>query len=47
MISDAISYFQVYWYLMLFPAIILALTILSFNFVADGLRDAIDPYSDR
>ena len=27
------------------PAIFVILTILAFNFVGDGLRDAADPYS--
>jgi oligopeptide transport system permease protein len=26
-----------------FPAIALALTVLAFNFLGDGLRDALDP----
>ncbi|MGI9148849.1 MAG: peptide ABC transporter permease, partial [Chloroflexota bacterium] len=34
---------RVYWYLGLFPTLVLALTMLSFSFVGDGLRDALDP----
>ena len=30
-------------WLLLFPASLLALTLLSFNFLGDGLRDALDP----
>ena len=30
---------------LMFPIIPVALTVLSFNFVGDGLRDAIDPHS--
>jgi oligopeptide transport system permease protein len=26
-----------------FPAVFLALTLFCFNFVGDGLRDALDP----
>jgi oligopeptide transport system permease protein len=43
MIADSLSYVRVYWYLGLFPTMILALTMLSFSFVGDGLRDALDP----
>ncbi|MDX6598417.1 MAG: peptide/nickel transport system permease protein [Gaiellales bacterium] len=34
-------------WLMIFPGIFLILTTLSFNLLGDGLRDAIDPRSDR
>ncbi len=47
MIQEGAPYAQVHWYLGLFPTLILAFAIFSFSFVADGLRDAIDPYSDR
>lgn len=30
---------------LLFPAVAIAITVLSFNFFGDGLRDASDPYS--
>jgi peptide/nickel transport system permease protein len=30
---------------LLFPAAFIALTVLAFNFLGDGLRDASDPYS--
>jgi len=43
MISDGLYYIQFYWHLTLFPAIFLALTVLSLSFVGDGLRDAMDP----
>jgi oligopeptide transport system permease protein len=43
MIADSLAYVRVYWYLGLFPTIVLALTMLSFSFVGDGLRDALDP----
>ena len=43
MIADSLAYVRVYWYLGLFPTLALALTMLSFSFVGDGLRDALDP----
>jgi oligopeptide transport system permease protein len=33
--------------LVIFPAIAVALTMLSFTFVGDGLRDALDPRMKR
>lgn len=34
---------RVYWWLLVFPAGMLVTTLLALNFVADGLRDALDP----
>ena len=34
---------RVYWWLIVFPAGILVLTLLALNFVGDALRDAWDP----
>jgi oligopeptide transport system permease protein len=31
------------WWLLLFPALLMVITLLSFTFVANGLRDALDP----
>ena len=43
MSSDALSAFQYYPYQLFFPAFFICLTILAFNVVGDGLRDALDP----
>jgi ABC-type dipeptide/oligopeptide/nickel transport system permease subunit len=43
MVSDSLGYIRVYWYMGLFPTLAIALAMLSFNFVGDGLRDALDP----
>jgi ABC-type dipeptide/oligopeptide/nickel transport system permease subunit len=32
-----------YWWLLLWPSAFLGLTLLSLNFIGDGLRDALDP----
>ena len=32
-----------HWWVLLFPSLMLALTLLCLNFVGDGLRDALDP----
>jgi oligopeptide transport system permease protein len=29
--------------MLIFPAVSLALTLFCFNFIGDGLRDALDP----
>jgi oligopeptide transport system permease protein len=34
-------------WLLLFPSLFIAVTLLSLNFLGDGLRDAIDPKSNR
>jgi ABC-type dipeptide/oligopeptide/nickel transport system permease subunit len=35
------------WWLLVFPCTLLAVTLLSLNFLGDGLRDLFDPKSDR
>jgi oligopeptide transport system permease protein len=43
MVSDGAPYMQVYWYLGFFPTVVIALLMLGFTFLGDGLRDALDP----
>lgn len=43
MVADSSSYIRVYWHLGFFPTIMIAVTMLTFSFVGDGLRDALDP----
>ena len=43
MVSDSFNYIRVYWHLGLFPTLAIALIMLGFSFVGDGLRDALDP----
>ncbi len=47
MVADANSYIRVYWHLGLFPTLMIAITMLSFSFVGDGLRDALDPHLNK
>jgi oligopeptide transport system permease protein len=35
------------WWLLTFPSVFLGLTLLSLNFLGDGLRDALDPKTRR
>jgi len=34
---------DIYWWVILFPGLALALTLFALNFLGDGLRDALDP----
>jgi oligopeptide transport system permease protein len=43
LISEAFKSFTTHPYMIVFPVIVLALIMLSFNLLADGLRDAFDP----
>jgi oligopeptide transport system permease protein len=45
MVADGANYIRVYWYLGLFPTLGIALSMLGFTFVGDGLRDALDSRS--
>ena len=43
MANEAIQQLEAYPYQMLLPAIAIGITVLSFNFLGDGLRSALDP----
>jgi oligopeptide transport system permease protein len=43
MIADGSRAIRSYPHMVLFPALFLALTMFAFNFLGDGLRDALDP----
>jgi oligopeptide transport system permease protein len=47
MVAESQVYFQVYWHLAVVPTVLIALSMLAFTFVGDGLRDALDPYMER
>lgn len=47
MISEAIPNMRSHPYMLVFPALMLSLTVLAFNFLGDGLRDAFDPWMKR
>ena len=46
-LNDASGYYDVAWWLMVFPGGFLILTTLAFNLLGDGLRDAFDVSSER
>ena len=47
MVSDSLENFDTVWWLWLFPGLFLLFTVLAFNLLGDGLRDALDPRSNR
>jgi peptide/nickel transport system permease protein len=47
MLSDSLQYYQVAWWFVLFPGLALLVTTLAFNLLGDGVRDALDPSTER
>ena len=47
MLDDASTIFEEAWWFMFFPGLFLIMITLAFNLLGDGLRDALDPRSDR
>ena len=43
MIDTGRNYFTNAWWYAIFPGVTIMITVLGFNFVGDGLRDALDP----
>ncbi len=43
LVNDSISSLSLFPYQLFFPAAAICITILGFNFLGDGLRDALDP----
>jgi len=43
MIEEARNYFSTYPHTLFFPGAAIALTVLAFNFIGDGLREYLDP----
>ena len=47
MLAESIDYYQVAWWYVIFPAAALLVTTLAFNLLGDGIRDAMDPRTER
>lgn len=47
MLEGAYQYLEAAPWLWFFPGTLILLTVLAINFVGDGLRDALDPYSTK
>jgi oligopeptide transport system permease protein len=43
LINDGVNQIRIYPWLVLFPGTLIALSLMSFTFLGDGLRDALDP----
>ncbi|MGH2361490.1 MAG: ABC transporter permease subunit, partial [bacterium] len=43
MIADGRNYITQQWWVSTFPGIAIALVVLGFNLLGDGIRDALDP----
>jgi peptide/nickel transport system permease protein len=46
-LSDAQNFYQTSWWYVVFPAAALLITTLAFNLLGDGIRDAMDPRTER
>jgi oligopeptide transport system permease protein len=47
LIKDGADRTTVAWWMLVFPGLFFALTLFCFNFLGDGLRDALDPKTTR
>jgi peptide/nickel transport system permease protein len=47
LLSGAQNYYSVAWWYLVFPALALLITTLAFNLLGDGIRDAMDPRTER
>jgi peptide/nickel transport system permease protein len=45
--AEGRTWFQIAYYIVLFPGIMLSITVLAVNLLGDGLRDALDPRLSR
>ncbi len=46
-LAGAQNYYSVAWWYLVFPAVALLITTLAFNLLGDGIRDAMDPRTER
>jgi peptide/nickel transport system permease protein len=47
LLSQAQGFYQTSWWYLIFPVVFLLLTTLAFNLLGDGVRDALDPRTER
>lgn len=47
MVGNSLPYMRVYWHMGVFPTLAIALAMLGFTFLGDGLRDAFDTTMSR
>jgi peptide/nickel transport system permease protein len=46
-LAEAANFYQQAWWYVVFPAAALLITTLAFNLLGDGIRDAMDPRTER
>jgi peptide/nickel transport system permease protein len=46
-LAEAQNFYNTSWWYVVFPALALLITTLAFNLLGDGIRDAIDPRTER
>jgi len=47
LLSQAQGFYQTSWWYLVFPVLFLLITTLAFNLLGDGIRDAMDPRTER
>jgi peptide/nickel transport system permease protein len=47
MLSESQELYNVAWWYFVFPGLALLITVLAFNLLGDGLRDALDPRANQ
>ncbi|WP_449371283.1 ABC transporter permease subunit [Thiomonas sp.] len=47
MLADSMQFVQSAWWVVTFPGLAILITVLAFNLMGDGLRDALDPKLKR
>jgi dipeptide transport system permease protein len=47
MLANALQFIQRAWWVVTFPGLAILITVLAFNLLGDGLRDALDPKMKR
>jgi ABC-type dipeptide/oligopeptide/nickel transport system permease subunit len=47
MVGNSLPYMRVYWHMGVFPTLAIAIAMLGFTFMGDGLRDAFDTTMNR
>jgi peptide/nickel transport system permease protein len=47
MLADAENFYREAWWYVVFPAAALLITTIAFNLLGDGIRDAMDPRTER
>jgi peptide/nickel transport system permease protein len=47
LLAQAQGFYQTSWWYLIFPVVFLLLTTLAFNLLGDGVRDALDPRTER